>query len=352
LAAWAPALAFYQQALAASPSPAEVLALRLAMGEARFHSGDFAGATDDYQAAIPLAQALNDLDSLEAIYIALNLSLLPQSRYAEAIALGQELRRSGPPELAACAEFIWATGLALKSTNPGEAEYHVRQAERLLAEQPPGASRLSQAQIKYQLAGIVGQQGRAAESAALYREALYLTQQAGQSLDLIRQIMLLNNLAYQLSLLDELEPASQYAQAGIRLAQERGSLTHLSYLLSTSGEIALARGDVNAAEQFFTDGLALARQVPIAERIAGHTANLGLVATRRGQFALARDRLREALVLADALGASHLAVRIRIWLAPLLPPDEAAPLLREARAVAVEAGYSGLLEDIQRLEHS
>jgi hypothetical protein len=33
----------HQQALQASPSPAEALALRLAMGEARFHSGDFAG---------------------------------------------------------------------------------------------------------------------------------------------------------------------------------------------------------------------------------------------------------------------------------------------------------------------
>ena len=350
VAAWAEAIAFYQQALAARPNEREQLALHLAIGEAHFHSGAFAAATDSYWAAIPLAQALHDLDSLEAAYIALNLSLLPQSRYAEAISFGQNLRRGGPPELAACAEFIWATGLALKSTQPGEAEYHLREAERLLAEQPPGASRLSLAQIKYQRAGIVGQQGRAAESAALYREALYLTQHAGQSLDLIRQIMLLNNLAYQLSLLGELGPASEYAQAGIRLAQERGSLTHLSYLLSTSGEIALARGDLEAAERFFTDGLALARQVPIAERLAGHTANLGLVAVARGQAELARARLREALTLADTLGASHLAVRIQIWLAPLLPPAEAAPFLAKARAAAEAAGYSGLLDEITRLQ--
>ena len=48
------------------------------------------------------------------------------------------------------------------------------------------------------------------------------------------------------------------------------------------------------------------------------------------------------------MGASHLAVRIRIWLAPLLPAGEAAELLRQARAVAEEAGYFALLEEINR----
>jgi len=219
-----------------------------------------------------------------------------------------------------------------------------------LSGQAPGASRVSMAQIKYQLAGIVGQQGRAAESVALYREALDLTLKDQQTLDLLRQIMLYNNLAYQLHLLGQQPAAAEYAQAGIKLAQERGSLTHLSYLLSTSGEIALAQGDLDLAETYFNDGLALARQVPIAERIAGHTANLGLVAVRRGQAELARARLREALVQAQAVGGGHLGVRIRLWLAPLVPPAEAAGLLREARAVAEEAGYFGLLDEISRLE--
>ena len=100
----------------------------------------------------------------------------------------------------------------------------------------------------------------------------------------------------------------------------------------------------------FNEGLSLARQVPIAERIAGHTANLGQVAIRRGQTELARARLREALVQARAVGAGHLGVRIRLWLAPLVPPDEAAALLAEARAAAEAAGYFGLLDDLRRLE--
>src|SRR5439155_18946803 len=103
-----------------------------------------------------------------------NVALLPQARYAESIELGRALRRSGPPELAVCAEFILAAALSVESAHPVEAEQHVRAAERLLAAQPPGLSRVSLAQLKYQLAGIVGQQGRAAEAVALYREALTL----------------------------------------------------------------------------------------------------------------------------------------------------------------------------------
>ena len=239
--------------------------------------------------------------------------------------------------------------LSVESAHPVEAEQHVRAAERLLGERVAGASQVSLAQIKYQLPGIVGQQGRAAEAVDLYRTALDLVLNQGQTLGLLRQIMLYNNLAYQLSLLGELGPATQYAQAGIKLAQERGSLTHLSYLLSTSGEIALALGDLDEAEKLFTEGLALARQVPIAERIAGHTANLGLVAIRRGQAELARARLREALAQAEAVAASHLGVRIRLWLAPLVPPDEARALLRQARAVAEPAGFRGLVDEIDRL---
>jgi predicted ATPase/DNA-binding SARP family transcriptional activator len=349
LAAWAEAIASYHQALESQTEPALRLAVLLALGEAHFHRGDFALASDTYRAAADLASALGDRASEEAAYLGLNLALLPQARYAEAVALARDLRHTGPPELALCAEFIWAAGLSVESARPLEAEQHLREAERLRAEHGPFKTRITLAQIKYQLAGIVGQQGRSEEAAALYQEALRLTHAGGGGLGLLREIMLYNNLAYHLHLLGDAS-AGEYAQAGIKLAQERGSLTHLSYLLSTSGEIALAGGDLDEAERFFSEGLELARQVPIAERIAGHTANLGLVAHRRGELALAREHLRDALQQAEAVGARHLGVRIRVWLAPLLPTAEAAGLLREGREIAAASGYHSLLADIAQLE--
>jgi hypothetical protein len=134
------------------------------------------------------------------------------------------------------------------------------------------------------------------------------------------------------------------------VARKKGSLSHLPYLLSTSGEIALAQNDLDAAEQFFTEGLKIAEQIPIPERIAGLTANLGLVARQRGDTELAKDRLRSALAHADTLGTQYLAVRIRLWLAPLLPAAQTRDLLREARALAEQGNFQRLLEDIAGLE--
>ena len=161
--------------------------------------------------------------------------------------------------------------------------------------------------------------------------------------------MLYNNLAYQLHLLRD-PSAATYIHNGIQLAQERGSLSHLPYLYSTSGEIALAAGDLDTAEKYFRDGLRLAEQIPLRERIAGITANLGLVAKARGERDWARERLQKALTLVEPLGNHHLEVRIRIWLTPLLPAQDAQACLDSARILAERDGLHGLLDEIKRVE--
>ena len=161
--------------------------------------------------------------------------------------------------------------------------------------------------------------------------------------------MLYNNRAYQLHLLED-PSAATYIQKGIQLAQKRGSLSHLPYLYSTSGEIALTTGDLDVAEKFFRDGLRLAEQIPLRERIAGIRANLGLVAKARGDADLAREQLQKALTLVEPLGNRHLEVRIRIWLAPLLPAQDARTCLNSARVLAERDGLHGLLDEIEQVE--
>ncbi len=140
------------------------------------------------------------------------------------------------------------------------------------------------------------------------------------------------------------------ARAGLALAQEKGMLNPQTYLLSTLGEIALAASDLDTAENYFSEGLALAERLSMPERIAGLHANLGRVAAQRGQTTLAIHRLSTALTSADRLGTLHLAAQIRLWLAPLLPPAEARARLAEARALAESGGRRRLLEDVARLE--
>lgn len=351
LAAWVEALAFYKQTLALESVDAERAPIFLAMGAAHFHKGDFVVASKDFQSAVELAQAGHNWSLLEDAYLGLSLSLFPQARFAEAVELARELRESGPPELAICAEFNWGAALTVESAHPMEAEKHLREAERLLREQQGTLeSRITFVQIKYSLAGAFGQQGRSLEAVEQFREVLDMLERGDGTLDTLRNIMLYNNLAYHLHLLGRDTSAVEYIEKGIKLATERGSLSHLPYLYSTSGEIALAHGDLDAAEKYFNDGLVLAGQIPVPERIAGMTANLGLVAKERGDIDLARERLQTALNLTEPLGNHHLEVRIRIWLAPMLPLKEARSCLNSARILAEKGGLEGLLEEIGELE--
>jgi DNA-binding SARP family transcriptional activator/tetratricopeptide (TPR) repeat protein len=349
LAAWVEAIAFFEQALAFETDDVQRARILVAVGDAHFHKGDFALASRDYQAAVGLAEMSRGLPLLEEAEIGLNLSLIPQGRFAEAIQEAKRLRESGPAELAPCAEFVWGASLTVESAHPLEAERHLRESARLLQERPDYSGKVASAQIKYSLAAVFGQQGRSPEAVGHYREVLEMLARGEGTLDTLRHIMLYNNLAYHLHLLGD-PLAAATVQKGIELAKERGSLSHLPYLYSTSGEIALAAGDLDTAEKYFREGLALAEQVPIRERIAGMTANLGLVAKQRGDPGRARDQLHAALDLAELLGNHHLEVRIRLWLAPLLSSPDDRICLQSARKIAEEDGLQGLLEEIDALE--
>jgi tetratricopeptide (TPR) repeat protein len=347
LAAWEEAISFYEQTLKVEQDAQQRVEILLAQGDARFHKGEMPEATDTYRLALDLARSTSNLVILEKTHLDLARSYFPQSRFAEAIALGRDLAQSGPPELGICVQFIWGAGLSIESPMPVEAEKHLRCAEQLLNEWPEYSGPVTSALLQYQLAAIVGQQGRSAEAVALYRMALASVQANEANLDMLRQIMLYNNLAYHLFFIHD-PSAAGFAKSGIKLAQERGSLTHLPYLLSTSGEIALGQGDLAAAENFFSEGLKQAKRVTGVpfEAIACLTANLGLVARQRRQDDLARKRFTEALAQADQVGNRHLVVRIHIWMAPLLPDEQARACVIKARTLAEEAGFQGLLEQL------
>jgi len=252
--------------------------------------------------------------------------------------------------LIGAAEFAWGTTLAVESAHSVEAEDHLRAAEQFFAQPRVYPSTVTLARLKYQLAAVAGQRGDSAAAVAGYRAALEMIQTDPSALEITRTIMLHNNLGYHLHLLGELAEAENSVRTGIRFAQEKGSTSHLSYMLSTLGEIELAKGNLDAAENSFAEALAAAEKTPIPERIAGNTANLGLVAKARGQNARAIELFSTALGRADALGNGHLSVRIRIWLAPLLPPAEAHARLSEARSIAKANGYAGLLREIDKVE--
>jgi tetratricopeptide (TPR) repeat protein len=272
--------------------------------------------------------------------------LLSQARYAEAIALAQQVLAGGDPTMMVSAEMTWGSVLSIEGVDLAGAAEHLEIAAALHSAQSDPADL---AQINFELGSVAAQRGDLATAVAFYRQALAVAEpHPGAEINVI---LAHNNLAYHLMLLGD-PAAAEHAQIGLRLAREHGALSFQPYLLSTSGEIALAAGDLAAAERYFAEGLELAERLSIPERVAGLTANLGLAASRRGQVALAVHRLSTALARADALGTLHLAAQIRIWLAPLLPPAEARAILAEARAIAESGGRERLLAEIAELERA
>ena len=343
LAAWAEAIAFYEMALAGMEN-GQREAIYLALADAYLQSGAAARASEAYHDAITLADARGDIVAADHTRMALGRSLLVQARYAEAIALARRVLASDDAENAVGAEMLWGSALSIEGVDLAGASAHLNKAASLYAAQQDP---IILAQTTFELGSIAAQQGDLARAIELYQRALAV----GEAYPAAAHYRILahNNLAYHLLLLGD-PTAIDHAKAGFELARASGMLSFQPYLLSTLGEIALANGDLDAAEEFFNEGIELAERLPIPERVAGLTANLALLSIRRGQTTLAIHRLSTALARADALGTRHLAAQIRIWLAPLLPPAEAHATLAEARALAESGNRTRLLEQISRLE--
>jgi DNA-binding SARP family transcriptional activator/predicted ATPase len=343
LAAWSEAIGFYQQSFAGADDRRRAT-IELALGGAYTQLGQSARAAEAYQAAIALAEARADKSAADAARLLLARALLAQARFAEAIELAQRVRASDNPATNVGAELSWGTFLSIEGVDLAGAAEHLHNAAALCAAQADPATL---AQIFFELGSVAAQQGDLPRAIERYHEALAVAQQSPAALWF--QILAQNNLAYHMHLLGDAS-ASEYARQGLALARATGVISAQPFLLSTLVELALAQGDLEAAEARFAEGLELAERLQVPERIAGLTANLGLLALRRGHQSLAIHRLSTALAHADKLGTQHLAAQIRLWLAPLLPPHEARARLAEARAIAESGGRRRLLEEIERLE--
>jgi DNA-binding SARP family transcriptional activator len=341
LAAWREAIAFFEQALAGA-GEREQIAIQMALGTAQGKAGDNAQASETFRLAQVLAERRGDRAATDEARLALSQSFLPQSRYREAIEAARLVLTRGLPENNLRAQFAWGSALSLEGADLTDASAHLSAAADLSAADP-----VTLARAKFELGSVAAQQGDLTVAIALYREALVSASLTDEAIE--HRILAHNNLAYHLLLLGDPE-AADHAQAALALSEERGVLTFEPYIYSTLGEIALAAGDLDEAQRRFEQGLALAERLSMPERIAGLTANLGLVAQRCGETALAIHRLSSALARADAAGTQHLAAQIRLWLVPLLPPGEARAMLAEACAIAAHGGRKRLLAEADRLE--
>ncbi len=346
LAGWDEAITLFEQALVGTSRSQRPVVLA-ALGEAQGQAGHFVQASETYRELIQLALDNKDVQRLSALRLSLARSLLPQARFAEVIQQARLVIQSSDPDAKIKAELVLGTALSIEGANLDGAQQHLLAAKELLDQQLQ-PDRSSQALVMFELGSLTAQQGNLAQAIQYYRQSLAVANQSDEESFLEARILATNNLAYHLLLMGD-PSARETIQSGLKLAREKGVIGLEAYLLSTYGEVALAAGELDLAEKCFTEGQEVAERFEVKERVAGLTANLGLVALAKGQTALAIHRLSTALGLADALGTRHLAAQIRLWLVPLLPGSQAGGLLEEARSFAIESGRMLLIEQADRL---
>jgi len=342
LAAWQQAAAFFQQALLGI-EPDERCPVLMRLGLAQARSGKLAQAEETYLQALDAARAAGDHGGIDAARLQLAQTHLLQARFDDVIDQTRAVLEEGLPQNALLAELWWGTALSLEGADLEQAAEHLNRAVYLSR---ASSDREALAQVEFELGSLWAQRGDLPQAVDHYRAALRVAEEADTPVLIERRTLAHNNLAYHLLLLGE-PGAEEHALRGMRLAQENGLLSLQPYLYSTQGEIALAARDWDAAHSSFTHGLELAQRLGIPERVAGLTANLGLLERERGRHGEALELLSAARAAADEHGLHHLAAQVRIWLAPLLPRADALAQLDEARAIARRGDRQRLLEEEQ-----
>lgn len=350
LAAWKAAIGFFRQALAATPAT-EQPELLVALGNAQLHAGELAAAEETLRNALQLPPTQRQVGILQLVLRGLGEALILEARYQAVMELAQSYASHADPTIRGLAQFMWGASLSLEGLDLDEAARHLSASQE--ESQAAGVSEMQMAQVDFELGNIAAQQGRLQEAIAHYERTLEFSRPdkgSEREMDemLRSHVLAHNNLAYHLHLLGD-PRASDHIEKALKLAQEKGILTVLAYLWSTKGEIALAQEDFTTAESAFNQALAHAQRLNQPERVAGVTANLGLLALARGQTELAIHRLSTALTQADAISSRFLAAQTRLWLAPLIAPAAGA-YLAEARAIITAGRYHRLLPDLERLE--
>ncbi len=360
LAAWREAIAFYAQAAAAvAPftDQSQHQLILAALGEACLHAGQSGRAADVLYLALSLTpQSVQPVDEV-LLYANLIEALMLGTRYRELLALVEQINGHAHSETASFAEYFRGIALAQMGGDLDDAVIHLQKAEALLSQPTATTARtksvtksvVTLGDIKFELGNIAARRGNLSAALDYFRVSFAISQPMASDRELRIHILACNNLAYHLHLQGD-PTAADYAKRGLALAQEKGALSALPYLYSTLGEIALAQQAWDAAEQSFQEGLTLAKQFSAAERVAGLTANLGLVAMGRGDRELARHLLATALEQTEALKIRFPSAQIRLWLSPLLPPEQAHAMLAQARLIAAADGYQQLLKEIAAQE--
>ncbi len=303
------AVQLYTQALADEASPERMLSLGRALG----------WRGEQHEALALMGQAYagfaarGDQPNMAVTSLVLADLVLTQGDYAEAGRYAERalaLIGAGDPFTAASAHILIGTAARARG-DLAEARQHIDTCMRI-AEQ----HRLVEVQMyaAVGLSNIRAEQGDIPGAYAAARTMIGLARQTGNG---FYEVVGHNNAAYRATLLGEYAAAHEHIATGLALADARALEMPRQWLYSTRGELALAEGAWDVAEEWLTRARAEAVRQSNQGQVAIIDANLGRASAGRGDLTRAAELLERGWQGSADTGTSYQHAQIGLWLAAL-----------------------------------
>lgn len=230
----------------------------MSLGGFQQDRGDQLAALDTYERSVPLLELRNNQEGLGRVYYALL-----------ALHTGFDNRQ-------------------VAETYGRKAIYHATEAEDLGT---VGAAQSILSQLYL----------RTNDLPAAEREALAAVETVRGQTDLVNAAAVYLRAAVVFDALAKLSRVRAYADTSLVYARAAGSRKEITDGLLILGKLALQEGELDRAEDYLREGLALAEQLDYLKQRRGAHELLALLAERRGQLAIAYSQLKWATALKDSL---------------------------------------------------
>jgi tetratricopeptide (TPR) repeat protein len=146
--------------------------------------------------------------------------------------------------------------------------------------------------------------GRFDDAKEYVAKALSIAREIGDDYLAARALSMLSVISIGLG---SVASAQGYAQEALALARDLKDKAPLVRALNAFGEVYRWAGDLEAAQPLYDESLALGREEGDLAQIAMLSSNLARVLIAKGAAAQARDRVREALKIAEGIGSKWAA---------------------------------------------
>ena len=273
--------------------------------------GDLSGAGKQAQVGLALAQEINHRGEESGLLNVLGLIALDQRDAAEALVYFEKSLVIAREIADRAREAKILNNLANTFGNTGEYEAASENYAKALVIAREMGDRRGEGLVLGNLGWIASIQGDYSTATAYYEQHLKIARETGESyLEAYAAI----NLCLSSMNMGAYTQAMKYAKQGRKLARKTGDRSGVAWAFTFLGHVCLEMGFPDEADVSYQNALTIRQELKQKNLLIEPLAGLARVSQKRGEIALAQERVREILNYLDDGGIlDGVEEPLRIW---------------------------------------